>query len=367
MKIYKVLPSTLNPIMVRNTLAVYEGLTVDTRDVGTLCTNANNMFARYKPIKYATVNNIYGESGTDMTIPKLAKYSINIPILNMGDIYTGGTPSNELWTYVKPSGGDASPYRLLDFMGYTSLKPTLNLFQINYPQTIIPNSALTLHLSYSVKDSNTDNLAWYEIINSYCTTGQSIDLTLIVMNLSKKYGGLPLKVMKSVTLAPADNIVADYLTFQFTQSEITSLNIADNDHITIQCVADINETYYSCKATTTTEVKRELIIDNTKFKISTSYTLTKYSDHVHVTGSITLNAIGQNGGTQEVPKLIGKIDNVEKYRLTLPDLTVSPNSTYIYTIPPFDMVTVNTEYFVNVELLDKTETILLNLYRTYLV
>ena len=36
MQVYKVLPSTLNPIMVRNTLAVYGGFNVETRSVGDL-------------------------------------------------------------------------------------------------------------------------------------------------------------------------------------------------------------------------------------------------------------------------------------------------------------------------------------------
>ena len=43
MELYKVLPSTnLSVLSVRNTLGVYEGLAVDTRDVGTLCKNAKS-------------------------------------------------------------------------------------------------------------------------------------------------------------------------------------------------------------------------------------------------------------------------------------------------------------------------------------
>lgn len=40
MQIYKVIPSNPNIVQVRNTLAVYGGLTVDTRDLGTLCAKA---------------------------------------------------------------------------------------------------------------------------------------------------------------------------------------------------------------------------------------------------------------------------------------------------------------------------------------
>ena len=42
MQIYKVIPSNPNIVQVRNTLAVYGGLTVDTRDLGTLCTKARS-------------------------------------------------------------------------------------------------------------------------------------------------------------------------------------------------------------------------------------------------------------------------------------------------------------------------------------
>ena len=40
MQIYKVIPSNPNIVQVRNTLAVYGGLPVDTRDLGTLCSKA---------------------------------------------------------------------------------------------------------------------------------------------------------------------------------------------------------------------------------------------------------------------------------------------------------------------------------------
>ena len=42
MQIYKVIPSNPNIVMVRNTLAVYGGLTVDTRDLGTLSAEAKS-------------------------------------------------------------------------------------------------------------------------------------------------------------------------------------------------------------------------------------------------------------------------------------------------------------------------------------
>ena len=42
MQIHKIIPSNPNIVQVRNTLAVYGGLTVDTRDLGTLCARARS-------------------------------------------------------------------------------------------------------------------------------------------------------------------------------------------------------------------------------------------------------------------------------------------------------------------------------------
>ena len=58
MQIYKVIPSNPNIVMVRNALAVYGGLTVDTRDLGTLCQNAGNKWSKYKPVRFNNQLNV---------------------------------------------------------------------------------------------------------------------------------------------------------------------------------------------------------------------------------------------------------------------------------------------------------------------
>lgn len=51
MNIYKILPTSINPTMVRNTLAIYDGLNVETAEVGVLCINAKNKWRKFKPVR----------------------------------------------------------------------------------------------------------------------------------------------------------------------------------------------------------------------------------------------------------------------------------------------------------------------------
>ena len=97
MQVYKVIPSNPNVIMVRNTLAVYGGLTVDTRDVGTLCSSPNiNPWSTYKPVSVPSV------VLNDATRAYVSGFKIAERVLY----------------YDKPTGGELSPYRLGDFIGY---------------------------------------------------------------------------------------------------------------------------------------------------------------------------------------------------------------------------------------------------------
>ena len=100
MQIYKVIPSNPNIVMVRNTLAVYGGLTVDTRDLGTLCQSAGNKWSKYKPVRFSNPLNVTdwwrdssGYCGLDVK-----KYT------TMSDMYTALRGNVPQWGYLKPRG-----------------------------------------------------------------------------------------------------------------------------------------------------------------------------------------------------------------------------------------------------------------------
>lgn len=90
--------------------------------VGGLCTHPNiNKWAKYKPIKHHVIGNITEEQRTDRK--------------GNGELYgvivTGGIVLANLhdvaFTYVRPEGGEKSPYRLGDFLGYDhKAKPSVS-------------------------------------------------------------------------------------------------------------------------------------------------------------------------------------------------------------------------------------------------
>lgn len=103
-----VIPTTgITDVLVRNTLPTVKV------DIGGWCTeNEINMFSRYKPVRYPHFAPI---SAGITNWWKAARRNCGIDIPSIRDIKEAGTVN---WTYEKPEGGDASPYRMDDFAGY---------------------------------------------------------------------------------------------------------------------------------------------------------------------------------------------------------------------------------------------------------
>lgn len=207
MQVYKVIPSNPNIVQVRNTLAVYGGLTVDTRDLGTLCISAKNMFSKYKPVIYP--------QGNISAFPNWWKaYSgncgISIPLIL--DKTTFDNFNSYEWVYEKPTGGTSSPYRLLDFAGYNvDAQPiiyanpykgviTINLMEVSKhifsTQNYVSGSESQLGLDnftngiqdtyFTIRISNDNNTAhWFKSSDSKVSTeGHSeVEFDFKAMNL----------------------------------------------------------------------------------------------------------------------------------------------------------------------------------------
>lgn len=81
-----------------------------TNDVGQLCIHPNvNKWSKYKPVRHSSVVPI-----TEAQF-KESNYGFNIAS-NTSNNFTGS------WSYVKPVGGNSSPFRLTDFGGYDKLE-----------------------------------------------------------------------------------------------------------------------------------------------------------------------------------------------------------------------------------------------------
>ena len=112
-----------------STTLVGQTIGVASRDVGTLCSSSLiNKWSKYKPVRYNTLSPI-----TDVQL-KEVNYGLDVSSNTNLD-----TPTE--WTYLKPSGGYAQPYRLGDFRGYNhQARPFLwlNDYEWNYYDIITP-------------------------------------------------------------------------------------------------------------------------------------------------------------------------------------------------------------------------------------
>lgn len=111
--------NNISVMYIRNFLAMYDNLDAECLDVGTLCTKANNKWSKYKPVRYAT----------DLEITEQQRKEINYGLTATKIDRT--TLSTTEWSYNKPTGGNQSPYRLLDYVGYnTDAKPFIRIDEV---------------------------------------------------------------------------------------------------------------------------------------------------------------------------------------------------------------------------------------------
>lgn len=113
------------------TAAVGTALGTSSRDVGTLCKHsAINKWAKGKPVPYPSDTGVtdherrFCNQGFDLN---------SVTSISISQLFTNAT-ANKDWTYIKPSGGANSPYRLGDFRGYNhnAVPPyNFNSFPVN--------------------------------------------------------------------------------------------------------------------------------------------------------------------------------------------------------------------------------------------
>lgn len=217
--------------MVRNTLAVYGGLTVDTRDLGTLCRSAGNKWSKYKPVRFNNQLNVTdwwrdssGYCGLDVK-----KYT------TMSDMYTALRNNVPQWGYSKPRGLTYGEYyRLLDFAGYdaeatppysvTALKDTYyigidNLDAVLSAKTSNPGGILLSDLGYAF------NLADMYLGLSFVRTGFANYAYLTATQKANAAGG---SLVSTPTTGMAAGTYEVALFFAEFQKELTAPDITNN-------------------------------------------------------------------------------------------------------------------------------------------
>lgn len=95
------------------TSIVSQEINLASNSVGTLCSSSKvNKWSKFKPISYASNTGIYGETGNNDTILKNLNYGLTATKIDRTTLDTTE------WSYLRPTGGQYSPYRLGDFRGY---------------------------------------------------------------------------------------------------------------------------------------------------------------------------------------------------------------------------------------------------------
>ena len=151
------------PITGINTTNVGQAIGFSSNNVGKLCDSPNiNKWSRYKPISYNSVGGIYGESGSDTTILKSLNFGLGATKIDRDTLTTSE------WTYLKPTGGQYSQYRLGDFRGYNhQAKPFMRIDDVTWNPFTTPVESLTITPTYKFGPNSYDG-------NVQSGSGQSI-------------------------------------------------------------------------------------------------------------------------------------------------------------------------------------------------
>ncbi|NCB96497.1 MAG: hypothetical protein EOM35_08615 [Negativicutes bacterium] len=132
------------PLTGINTTIVKQAIGLSSDNVGYLCSSLNiNKWSKFKPISYASNTGIYGETGNNDTVLKNLNYGLTATKIDRTTLATTE------WSYLRPTGGQYSPYRLGDFRGYNhQAKPFIRIDDVQWNPNTTPVESLTITPTY---------------------------------------------------------------------------------------------------------------------------------------------------------------------------------------------------------------------------
>lgn len=144
------------------TTKVANQLGTSSHDVGTLCTNSNiNMWAKYKPVSYAT------NTGITDSQRKSVNYGIQFTkITSITQLGSNGVQDNSTKAkYIRPTGGSSSPYRLGDFRNYDhAARVPLQTWWQQEGGDINEGTRITCGFTPVTTPGSTGEISWSEIL-----------------------------------------------------------------------------------------------------------------------------------------------------------------------------------------------------------
>lgn len=126
-------------------------LRTDVLSTSGLCRHPNvNKWAKYKPFRCSTIafrqdaNNDYMNENGDRNIAlKAANYGLKEPQQYTSVEYTKN--DTEAWSYLKPTGGVSSPYRMSDFLNYNHAARYPYVFKGDITVSILFDTAVYMY------------------------------------------------------------------------------------------------------------------------------------------------------------------------------------------------------------------------------
>lgn len=220
-------------------------LGVGNYDLGYLCRNTHgkiNKWAKYKPVRQPWMDERAGywkaaDGGCGITLPVYtAPGTLSSGFLK--DLFAGVT-----WPYDPPTGGDASPFRALDFNGYNhnSIMPFgatmpddiyldgTNSFQVQIEQTTVASDNLSLSdfaakgVSFSDMYAGVGLLRGSTYLLATSTTKLVNDATIKITNMGGYTGNWKMAVfMSSVVISVGSSLQAGtYIPLPITPKTVT--------------------------------------------------------------------------------------------------------------------------------------------------
>ena len=224
--------NNISVMYIRNFLAMYDNLDAECLDVGTLCTKANNKWSKYKPVRFpqddTTSYPDWWKDSSGYCGLDVKRYT------TISSMFVALRAGVTQWDYLKPTGGNASPYRLLDFMGYstdalppfdiTQLKDTYyigidNLDAVLSAKTSNPGGLLLSDLGYAF------NLAEMYLGLSFVRTGFTNYAYLTATQKANASGG---SLVSTPTTGMTAGTYEVSLFFAEFQKELTAPDITNN-------------------------------------------------------------------------------------------------------------------------------------------
>ncbi len=322
-------------------------LGASTNDVGQLCIHPNiNMWSKRKPFRDNVIhhNEAYWWRRSGIS-----------PSIRSGLYIPNGV--DQIWSYPKPSGGINSPYRLLDFRGYTqSAYPTINLQFPNmfdwgqdYEASFVFTGYEKGEVTEEEEDTGTVGLQdIFDLQNKHCCIGVKFQSSMqTVIRYSNRIDYSPISQLFGTNIIiPWDELVQ--LVGQGGSIVMEIFLVEADDYVSGQF---INPTTWSIRALSelqTRQVNNQYLA--TGYVVNTNFDTvqpTKMSGVVYSSGfeQISFSATLRTGGAVNNYSFRARIIGNQigpDYYYAINNFTLAPNQTQLITIPSFNLQMLDT-------------------------